>query len=527
MVTGGSVPPGSRAVTLHLTQHPAPPAGEGPRSLPARGTAGSRDQGPFGRSTGAPTVALMGDERSAAPTLTFLGATGTVTGSRFLLEAEGLRILVDCGLFQGPKELRLRNWAPFPVSAATIDAVVLSHAHVDHCGYLPALVRDGFRGPVVASRHTTALAAIVLPDSGRLNEEEAAYANRKGFSKHRPARPLFTEEDAGVALERFVSVPFDAPYDLGRGIEVRMGRTPHILGAASPHLTIAGGRSVLFSGDLGRPDHPFLAAGDRRAEADVVICESTYGDRTHADVSATVDQLAETVRRTAQRGGVVVIPAFAVDRTEVLLLQLRRLIAEGSIPELPVYLDSPMASAALSVYRDAALAGADDIRLEHRGTDPFDVPGLREVRAVAASMELNELRGPMIVISASGMITGGRVVHHVAHRLGDDRNAIVLVGYQAVGTRGRLLADGATQVKMLGHYFSVRADVVTLPGLSVHADRTQLLAWLSSAGAPEAVYTVHGEPDASASLAAAIRDQGGVGVVPREGERVRLDAPIA
>jgi metallo-beta-lactamase family protein len=467
----------------------------------------------------------MGDEPSTAPTLSFFGATGTVTGSRFLVEAEGLRILVDCGLFQGPKELRLRNWTPFPVSAASIDAVVLSHAHVDHCGYLPALVREGFRGPVFASRHTTALAGIVLPDSGRLNEEEAAYANRKGFSKHRPARPLFTEEDAGAALERFVSIPFDAPHDLGRGIEVTLARTPHILGAASPHLTIPGGRSITFSGDLGRPDHPLLAADDRRPAADVVICESTYGNRRHDDVSETVDRLADTIRRTAQRGGVVVIPAFAVDRTEVLLLQLRRLIVDGSIPELPVYLDSPMASAALSVYREAALTGAEDIRPEHRGTDPFDVPGLREVRDVAASMELNELRGPMVVISASGMITGGRVVHHVAHRLGDDRNAIVLVGYQAVGTRGRLLADGATQLKMLGHYFSVRADVVSLPGLSVHADRQQLLDWLSSARAPEVVYTVHGEPDASASLATAIRDMGWVGVVPRDGERVRLDAP--
>lgn len=461
------------------------------------------------------------------PTLTFLGGAGTVTGSRFLVEAEGRRVLVDCGLFQGLKELRLRNWAPFPVDPASIDVVVLSHAHVDHCGYLPALVRNGFQGRVVSTVHTMELADIVLPDSGRLNEEEAAYANRKGYSKHHPALPLFTEDDAHRALERFEPWPDDADEEVVPGIRLQLPSTPHILGASSPRLQlVSSGRSVLFSGDLGRHDHPLLRTGGPRPDADIVVCESTYGDRLHGDDDG-VAALADAIRRTARRGGVVIIPAFAVDRTEVVLFHLRRLLAQGAIPELPIYLDSPMASAALRVYRNAAATGSRHLRPHLHRNGPFDVPGMREIRDVEASKRLNELRGPMIIVSASGMVTGGRVLHHISRRLGDDRNTIVLIGFQAAGTRGRSLADGASVVRMLGRDWPVRANVVHLPGFSVHADRDEILDWLtSSRRPPEAIFIVHGEASASSALASTITEKlGWYARPPEHGETVRIDKP--
>jgi len=466
----------------------------------------------------------------AAPILTFLGAAGTVTGSRYLVESPaGGRVLVDCGLFQGVKELRLRNWRPFPVPPGTVDAVVLSHAHVDHCGYLPALVRDGFAGRVLASRATTELAGIVLPDSGHLQEEEAAYANRTGFSKHHPALPLYTEADARRALDSFEAVPFGTTVEVAPGIRALLEPAGHILGSAVVRLEVDTGahcRRVVVSGDLGRPSHPLLRPPAPLSDADVVLVESTYGDRRHDDEGA-VTALATTIRDTAARGGTVVIPAFAVDRTEVVLFHLRRLRHEGRVPDLPVYVDSPMALAALAVYRRSIRRGDPDVRPElvGGGEDLFDPGSLSEVHDVEGSMAIDRVHGPKIVISASGMATGGRVLHHLARVLPDRRCAVVLVGFQAERTRGRLLADGARQVKMLGRYVPVRCEVVDLPSLSVHADADELEAWLRTAQRPpEVVYLVHGEPAAAGALAE--RVQTGLGwtaIVPGLGERVRID----
>lgn len=466
----------------------------------------------------------------SVPILRFLGAAGTVTGSRFLVETPRARVLVDCGLFQGLKPLRLRNWEPFPVEPDSIDAVVLTHAHVDHCGYLPALVKQGFQGPVFATPGTHALCRIVLPDSGHLQEEDASYANRKGFSKHSPALPLFTEDDAWRALDLFAPQPFHAWFDAADGVRVRFQRAGHILGAASALLEIATAgasapRRLLASGDLGRPQHPILRPPDPPPEADAILIESTYGDRAHESVESD-GAFEQAISRTAARGGRVVIPAFAVDRTEVVLLELRRLMDEGRIPRLPVFVDSPMALAALALYRDAMRKSSPEVRPDFRGDDdPFDTGRLVEVRSVEESKATLAYRMPLIVISASGMATGGRVLHHLAHVLPDSRNTVILPGYQAEGTRGRALADGAHAVKMHGRYVPVRAEVLSLPLFSVHADRSELLAWLRSAQkAPDVVYVVHGEPSASAAFETLVeRELGVVATVPRDGEKVRLD----
>ena len=466
-------------------------------------------------------------EHPTAPVLTFLGGAGTVTGSRFLIETDRARLLVDCGMFQGLKRLRLANWDPFPVDPASIDAVVLSHAHLDHSGYLPALARDGFAGPVWCTAGTADLAGIVLTDSGHLQEEEAAYANRKGFSRHRPALPLYTAGDAERCLHHLRDVPFDAPVAAAPGVEVRFSRAGHILGSSSVLVRLERpARTILVSGDLGRPVHPILRPPPAPPDADVVLVESTYGDRHHEDADAAVERLADAVRRTAARGGVVVIPAFAVDRVEVLLLALRRLRAEGRIPALPVYADSPMALAVLDVYRKA-IAGRDpEVRLEPAaGADPFDPGDLREIHSPAESRALNDVRYPSVIISSSGMATGGRVLHHLAQRLPDPRNTVVIAGFQAEGTRGRQLADGAPAVKLLGRYVPVRAEILDVGAFSVHADADELLAWLARAPRPpDTVYVVHGEQHASDELCRRIRcERGWHAVVPAHGDRVRVD----
>ncbi|MCD9622313.1 MBL fold metallo-hydrolase RNA specificity domain-containing protein [Rhabdothermincola salaria] len=473
--------------------------------------------------------------RPEAPVLTFLGATGTVTGSRFLLDTPDARVLVDCGLFQGLKELRLRNWAPFPVDPSTIDAVVLTHAHVDHCGYLPALAVAGFEGRVHCTPATASLVGIVLPDSGHLQEEEARWANRRGYSKHSPALPLYTEDDARALLSQLRVTPFDTPTEVAPGVEVTFRPAGHILGSAMATLEATWGddhephaRRFTFSGDLGRPQHPLLSppATLGPVRPDVIVVESTYGNRRHDDEGA-VAALADAITRTTRRGGTVVIPAFAVDRTEVLLHHLRRLRASGAIPAVPISVDSPMALRSLAVYRDAVDRGDPDVRtdlseLADGGGDPFDPGDLREVRDVEGSKALDTARGPQIIISASGMASGGRVLHHLARYLPDHRSTVILVGFQAQGTRGRALAEGARQVKLLGRYVPVRAEVVDLPAFSVHADAAELVDWLATAPTePEAVYVVHGEPTASAALAEAVADRlGWVCVVPRYGERV-------
>ena len=462
-----------------------------------------------------------------SPVLTFLGAAGTVTGSRFLIDTPRARVLIDCGLFQGLKHLRLRNWEPFPVPADTIDATVLTHAHVDHVGYLPAIVREGFGGPVYASEGTAALAALVLPDCGHLQEEEADYANRRGFSKHHPALPLYTERDAADALDRIHGVRFDTEVEVAPGVHVTFRPAGHILGSSIVHVRLAdhGDRTVVFSGDLGRPHHPVLQPPSPIGRADVVVVESTYGNRRHDDEGGMA-LFSDAVASTLRRGGTVLIPAFAVDRTEVVLFRLRELVASGAIPSVPVFVDSPMALSALRAYREAIAAGAADIDPELAAmTDPFDPGQLVEIRDVEESKELARNDYPNIIVSASGMATGGRVLHHLARLLPDPRNAVILPGYQAAGTRGRLLADGAREVKLLGRYVRVRAKVVPLGSFSIHADQDELVDWVRTASpAPDAVYVVHGEAESSAALRDRLdEDLDLVGVVPRHLERVRLD----
>ena len=453
-------------------------------------------------------------------TLTFLGAAGTVTGSKFLLQTDGHRVLVDAGLFQGLRKLRRRNWEPFPVKPSQIDGAVLTHAHLDHCGYLPALVRQGFAGPVVCTEGTSELAAIVLKDSAHLQEEDARYAAEKGFSKHAQPRPLYTTEDVARALPMLQPVDFGRTVEVCPGVEVTLQPAGHILGSASAVLDVAGHR-ITFSGDLGRPDHPLLRPPPPPPASETIVVESTYGNRVH--IEGEIDLLAEVVNRTIERGGTVLIPAFAVDRTEIVLVTLDRLMNAGRIPQVPVYVDSPMALRALGVYRQALAVGNPELRtdLEPGVLDPRDV---REAHTPEQSMALNRPGKPCIIVSASGMATGGRVVHHLRHLLPDPDNSVVLVGFQAAGTRGRDLVDGATEVKMHGFYVPVHAEIVQIDGFSVHADADEILAWLASTPSPPKVlYVVHGEPESSAALAARVRSElGWLTVVPHHGERVRL-----
>jgi metallo-beta-lactamase family protein len=435
------------------------------------------------------------------------------------------RVLVDCGLFQGLKALRLRNWEPFPIAPETIDAVLLTHAHLDHTGYLPALDRRGFQGRILATEGTRDLCRIVLPDSGHLQEEDAAYANRKGFSKHTPALPLYTAAEARRVVERFTVVPFDLPVEVAPGLRATFRRAGHILGSATITLDVEGSRTLVLSGDLGRPTHPLLRPPAPLPRTDVVVVESTYGNRRHEDV-ASWQRFADAIGRTAQRGGIVVIPSFAVDRTEVVLFHLRQLVQTGQVPNLPVYVDSPMALAALEVYRQAIAAGSPEINPGLRAEpDPFDPGRLIETPTTAQSIAINAQRSPAIIIAASGMATGGRVLHHLGQRLPDRRNTVILVGFQTEGTRGRSFLDGARSVKMLGRYVPVRAEVVHVPAFSVHADQRELLDWLRTTPQPPAMtFVVHGEHTAAEAFHRLIEETlDWTAAVPRYLEQVRLD----
>jgi metallo-beta-lactamase family protein len=453
-----------------------------------------------------------------SPMLTFLGAVGTVTGSRFLVEGERGHLLVDAGLFQGPAELRRRNWSPPPLDPTTLDGVVLTHAHLDHSGYLPRLVRDGFAGSIYCTETTAELASIVLKDSAHLQEEDARYANDTGYTSHHPALPLYADDDVAKTVELFRPTELRTRVVVAPGVAITLRPAGHILGSSTAEVEVDGSR-VLFSGDLGRPHHPLLEPPADPPSVGTVVVESTYGDREHPCPDDEV--LASAVRRTAARGGTVLIPAFAVDRTELVLLELHRLMKAGRIPALTVYVDSPMALASLEVYRKALAQKG----LRHCEPSLFDLPEVRPVRDAAGSERLNRPTVPCIVVSASGMATGGRVVHHLRHQLPDPRNTVVLTGYQGIGTRGRQLLDGARQVKMHGRYVPVHAEIVSIPDFSVHADGPEVVRWLGRMpAAPRTAYVVHGEPAASAALAERIRrDLGWNAVVPSLGERVRLD----
>ena len=457
-------------------------------------------------------------------TLTFLGgAGGTVTGSKHLLEDGRRRLLLDCGLFQGVKALRLRNWAALPTSPATLGAVVLSHAHIDHSGYLPRLCRDGFTGPVYCTRGTRDLLAVMLPDSAHLQEEEAAYANRHRTSTHDPALPLYTIADAERALARVEAVDFGDRFTPVPGVAARFARSGHILGAALVHCDI-GGRRLVFSGDLGRYGVPIMVDPDPVAEADVLLVESTYGDRDHT-VDDNADKLAAAVTRAAQQKGWLLVPAFAVGRSQEILYDLHRLEAAGRIPSMPVYLDSPMAIQATVIY--AAHTDEHDALLkeaESAGKRPFAPRRFHLSRTVEESKRLNETDGPGIIVAGSGMATGGRILHHLKRLLPDPRTTVLFVGYQAAGTRGRLLRDGATTIKMLGETVPVRARIEVSDSYSAHADRGEILRWLAGfKRPPEATYVVHGEPEAATALRDAITSRlGWRAAVAEDGQRVTL-----
>ena len=457
--------------------------------------------------------------------LEFLGAAGTVTGSKFLLTVNGRRVLVDCGLYQGLKELRRRNWDTLPVDPGSIEHVVLTHAHIDHSGYLPRLCRDGFGGAVHATRGTADLLGILLPDSGRLQEEEADYHNRLGISRHAPALPLYTEDEGVRAAARVDGVSYGEAVKLTPTLSVALTRAGHILGSASVHVDVTGGRRVVFSGDLGRYDAPILPDPAPIGDVDYVVVESTYGDRRH-DPTPVLDQLERVMTAAIAREGAIVVPAFAVGRTQELMYHLAVLQRAGRLPRLPSYLDSPMAINATEIYRRHPEDFDDDMRARlASGGSPLEWGDFRVARTAAESKAINAVPGPLLIVSASGMATGGRVLHHLRERLPDPRSTVLLVGYQAVGTRGRALEEGARAIRIFGEDVPVRARVETVPRLSAHADADGLLRWLRTASRPpRRLFVVHGEPEAAAALAASVTHELGWKVsVPAYRDRITLD----
>jgi metallo-beta-lactamase family protein len=425
----------------------------------------------------------------------FLGAAGTVTGSKYLVSTPRGRVLVDCGLFQGLKTLRLRNWARLPFDASALSSVILTHAHLDHSGCLPLLAKEGFRGPIYCTAATAELCKLLLPDSGRLQEEDAEYANRKGFSKHHPALPLYTEEDAERCLRLLRPIETGTSRDVGAGLQAQLASSGHILGSAFITLSDAK-RSIVFSGDLGRPDDALMAAPTRIEHADWLVVESTYGDRAHATADP-LSELAAAINRTIQRGGAVIVPAFAVGRTQSLLYYINRLKGEGAIPaHLPVFLNSPMASDVTALYRRFA----SQLRVTPDECEAF-CRAATFVNTVEESKRLNSLRQPMVIIAASGMATGGRVIHHLKSFAPDSRNLILFSGYQAAGTRGAAMLNGADHIRIHGQDIPVRAEIATLSTLSAHADAGETMQWLSGfRAAPRTTFVTHGEPPAAEAL---------------------------
>ena len=450
--------------------------------------------------------------------LTSLGAAGTVTGSRHLLDHDGRLLLVDCGLFQGPRELRELNWQPFSVPASGIEAVVLTHAHLDHCGYLPRLVREGFKGPIYTTPATIDVARLILLDSAFLQEKDAELANRYGFSRHKPAFPLYTTRDAEQALEQFVPVDFHRPFDLGSEAQLLLRRAGHILGAATAEVRL-GGSTFLFSGDLGRYGDPTMVDPEPVAAADYLVVESTYGDRIHPRIDAAT-ALKEVIDRTVRRGGTLVIPAFAVGRTQSLLYELWTLKMSGQLELVPVFVDSPMATNATELM----CAHMDDHRMQPMVCrDACAIATY--VRDTDASKALSANRMPKVIISASGMATGGRVLHHIKAFGTDPRNTILFAGFQAVGTRGRAMVDGEREVKIHGEWIDIRAEVADLTMLSAHADSNEIMRWLSGfETAPRKTFIVHGEASASAALRDRIKAQLGWScAIPKMRQRFALE----
>ncbi|MFA5773977.1 MAG: MBL fold metallo-hydrolase [Ilumatobacteraceae bacterium] len=449
--------------------------------------------------------------------MTFWGAAGTVTGSRHLVESAGRRILIDCGLFQGHKLLRQRNWDSFPVEPKSIDAVVLTHAHIDHSGWLPRLVRDGFAGKIWCTPSTLELCRIMLPDSAHLQEEEARYANKRRSSRHNPALPLYTAADADRALLHLHAHPFGESFSPAPGLRAEFSPTGHILGAAC--VRIADERtSVLFTGDVGRPVDPIMRPPAPPLSASYVVTESTYGNRVH-DTTDPIKELADIVNRTIRRGGTLLVPVFAVGRAQTVLYLLSRLNATNQIPKVPIYMNSPMAVNTTELF----CRHLDEHRLNEQECKEM-CQDVNFVRTVEESKRLTSMTGPMIVLSASGMLTGGRVLHHLEQLAPDHRNTVLLVGYQAAGTRGAALRDGATSLKMYGKNVSVKAEVARMDGLSAHADANELIAWLASMPEqPKGASVVHGEADAADAFRLRLQDElGWTAQVPMHGDSIEI-----
>jgi metallo-beta-lactamase family protein len=460
--------------------------------------------------------------------LSFWGAAGTVTGSKYLIETDRAKVLIDCGLFQGGRELRERNWQAPPFNAASLDAVLLTHAHIDHTGYLPRLVRHGFRGPVFCSRGTADLVKILLPDSARLQEEEADYRNRHKITKFTPALPLYTEQDAREALKLLQIVPMDgAPVPVAKGVEAEFRLAGHILGSSLVLLRIAnrrGEHSVLFSGDLGKYDQPIIRDPEPPPACDYLVVESTYGDRAH-DIEHPKAALERIINEAASHNGAVLIPAFAVGRAQEIVYFLRELENENKIPVLPVCVDSPMADAATRAYA-ARTEEHDEDYGEALKTDRTPLQTRRQLACKSRddSKRINAMEGAKVIVAASGMMNGGRVLHHALRILPDENATVIFVGYQAGGTLGRRVADGEQQVKVLGQWIPVRARIEKIGGFSAHADWKEVLRWLQDLSAPpKKVFVTHGEPDAAAAMATRIRERFGWEVeVPQYSARFEL-----
>ncbi|MBA4105486.1 MAG: MBL fold metallo-hydrolase [Pirellula sp.] len=460
-------------------------------------------------------------------TLTFHGAARTVTGSKYLLEADGAHVLVDCGLFQGLKELRDRNWGPVPFDVRSLDAVVLTHAHLDHVGYLPRIIKQGYNRRIYATDATRDLAEIILLDSAKIQEQDAEYANRKGFSKHKPALPLYEVRDVERTMKLFQPIPRGEWFTPAAPIAMRFHDAGHLLGSNMIEAEIRNRPDplrILFSGDVGRYDGPLYHDPAPPPECDYLVCESTYGDREHPETSI-LDALAEVVHRSIKRGGVMLIAAFAVGRAQQLLYLFQLLKSADRIPDLPIYIDSPMACDATAVYREHH----EDHDLSDGELDPeHPALGGRKIilaRTAAESKRINQTAGPAVIIASSGMMTGGRIVHHLKQRMPDPRNTIIIGGYQAVGTRGRLIEDHAPFVRMFGQEVPLRAAVEKIPGLSGHADRSDLLKWLGQLPhAPKQTFLTHGEPAVADALAEELQTTRNWNVAtPAMGEKVQLD----
>ncbi|MCH8274641.1 MAG: MBL fold metallo-hydrolase [Armatimonadetes bacterium] len=441
-------------------------------------------------------------------TLQFLGAAETVSGSKFLLAVGKKRFLVDCGMFQGPRKLRELNWRPFPVSPDDIDAVIVTHAHIDHIGLLPRLYQQGYRGRIYCTKATSSISRLSLPDAGRLQEEFARYANKKGFSRHKPALPLYTGKDARRTCKLLHPQPFHELIQLGGGCSFRFRRAGHILGSAFIEFYLPNGEVILFSGDLGRPNMPIVRNPEPVENADYLLIESTYGNRLHRKVKIR-EQLKDALSHVCETGGMLVVPSFAIGRTQDLLYYLQELEAGSECPEIPVYVDSPMAVDATAIYaRHEEDHDLEMTQLRDEGKNPLKSAEVHLVRHVDQSKMLNLRAGPGIIISSSGMASGGRVLHHLAKRLPKPENMVLFVGYQAAGTLGRKLVEGAEVVKIMGRDVQVRAKVHSLLSLSAHADYEEVLAWLSHfKRPPKRTFIVHGEPPAQASLQDKIKDR--------------------